>query len=209
MGTRERRERALADTRQLILDAARDTFVELGYEATTMRAIADRIEYTPTALYHHFDSKESLLVELCSVDFESLAAAFGRIGLVDDPLERLRRIGLAYVDFALEHSMQYSMLFLSKHPNADGAEKEARRGDPGADAYVFLRQTCADVIATGRLRAEFADADELAQMVWASLHGLLALHIVKRNGGDWIEWRNARQVATKICDVMIRGLSKE
>ncbi|HTR04723.1 MAG TPA: helix-turn-helix domain-containing protein, partial [Thermoanaerobaculia bacterium] len=51
MGTAERRERERHELRGRILDAARELFAEQGYEAVTMRNIADRIEYSPTALY--------------------------------------------------------------------------------------------------------------------------------------------------------------
>src|SRR5258708_18680595 len=106
MGSLERRSRERADTRQRILDAARDMFVRDGYEATTMRAIADRIEYTPTAIYYHFANKQTLLTELCRADFRSLAGAFQRIGRIDDPIERLEKIGGAYVEFGLRNPMQ-------------------------------------------------------------------------------------------------------
>ena len=109
MGSVERRQRESAETRRRIVDAARDLFVEKGYEATSMRAIAQRIEYTPTAIYHHFDSKEALLTELCTQDFRTLAAAFQEVARVEDPVERLLRIGDAYVDFALEHPMHYQL----------------------------------------------------------------------------------------------------
>ena len=209
MGSNERRTRQRAETRRKILDAARDMFVEHGYEATTVRAIAEQIEYTPAGLYHHFPSKDAILSELCTADFRALAAAFLRIGRIEDPVERLLRIGEAYVAFALEHPMQYQLMFMTRHPMA--LDKSLTRGDPSEDAYAFLRQTCADVIATGRLRPDFQDPDELAQMFWSALHGLLALHIAKRNGdernGDeWIEWRDARATAARICDVMLRGV---
>src|SRR5919108_4631182 len=107
VGSRERRTREREETRERILDAARQMFVRKGYEATTMRAIADKIEYTPTAIYHHFRSKDALLTELASSDFRALAAAFQKIGRIEDPIERLVRVGDAYVSFALEHPMQY------------------------------------------------------------------------------------------------------
>lgn len=206
--SRERRDRERVETRQRILAAAREMFVRDGYEATTMRAIADRIEYTATAIYHHFRSKEELLLELATLDFRSLAAAFQRIGQIQDPIERLRRIGEAYVAFALEHPMQYQLMFMTRHPVMD--VKDIARGDPSQDAYAFVRDACAAVIATGRLRPEFSDPEELAQMCWSSLHGLLALHIVKHNpkqdGEDWIEWRDARKTASRMSDALMRGL---
>lgn len=208
MGSRERRERERVDTRQRILEAAREMFVRHGYEATTMRAIADRIEYTATAIYHHFRSKEELLLELATMDFRALAAAFQRIGQIEDPIERLGRVGEAYVAFALEHPMQYQLMFMTRHPVME--VKGITRGDPSQDAYAFLRDAWVAAIATGRVRPEFTDAEELAQMCWASLHGLLALHIIKhnptQNGGEWIAWRDARKTGARLSDALVRGL---
>lgn len=208
MGSRERRERERVDTRQRILEAAREMFVRNGYEATTMRAIADRIEYTATAIYHHFRNKDELLMELATTDFRALAAAFHRIGQIEDPVERVRRVGEAYVAFALEHPMQYQLMFMTPHPVMD--VKGITRGDPSQDAYAFLRDAWVAVIASGRVRPEFQDAEELAQMCWAALHGLLALHIIKhtpkQDGQDWIAWRDARKTAARLSEALVRGL---
>src|SRR6516164_3602292 len=101
MGVKERKERERASVREQILDAARDMFVQDGVEAVTMRAIAQRIEYSAPVIYSHFADKHALLQELCFRDFRALAQTFGRIEHIEDPVERLRRIGYAYVDFAL------------------------------------------------------------------------------------------------------------
>jgi AcrR family transcriptional regulator len=199
-----RRTRERAETRQRILEAAREMFVQHGYEATTMRAIADRIEYTPTAIYHHFRNKEALLTELCSQDFRALAGAFQRIGRIEDPLERLRRVGEAYVSFALEHPMQYQLLFMTRHPAVDG-DREKGHGDPSEDAYAFLRETCTAAVASGRLRPELDDPDEMAQIAWSSLHGLMALHVVM-GSHPGIEWRDARATASRMGQALIRGM---
>jgi AcrR family transcriptional regulator len=207
MGSRERRSRERVETRQKILDTARDMFVQHGYEATTMRAIADRIEYTPTAIYHHFRSKEALLRELANTDFHALAVAFQRLGRIEDPFERLVRIGDAYVAFALEHPMHYQLMFMTPHPDISDA-RAAVRGDPSEDAYAFLRATCADLIATRRLRPEFNDPDQVAQMAWSSLHGLIALHIAKAQD-EWIEWRDLRETASRMCETLMRGMLRD
>ncbi|MEO7999360.1 MAG: helix-turn-helix domain-containing protein, partial [Gemmatimonadaceae bacterium] len=124
-----RRERQKAETRQRILDAARELFVADGVEATTMRAIAARIEYTPTAIYHHFKDKDTLLEELCLVDFLSLAAAMNRIGRIEDPIERLRRMGMAYADFAIDNQSQYRFMFMTVRRQA-GEHALMTKGDP-------------------------------------------------------------------------------
>ena len=201
-----RRELERAETRGKILESARRMFVQKGYEGTTMRAIAATIGYTPTAIYHHFKDKDALVAELAGLDFRALAQALQQTGSVGDPVERLERIGAAYVEFGLSHPMQYQFLFMTRRPKS-GAQ-EAMPRDPGEDAYGFLRQTCAAVIATGRLRPEFSDPDELAQMCWGSLHGLVALTVAK--GDDpWIPWRDVRQTAAKARGTTLRGILRE
>jgi AcrR family transcriptional regulator len=202
MGSLERRSRERADTRQRILDAAREMFVRQGYEATTMRAIADRIEYTPTAIYHHFKNKEALLAELCAADFRALAAAFQKIGRIEDPVERLRKSGMAYVQFGLEHPMQYQLMFMTRRPKK--IEDLVHSDNPSESAYAFLRETCVDAIATGRLRPEYRDADELALIAWSSLHGMLSLRIVMGDK-DWIHWRDPKTSAARVCDALLEG----
>lgn len=201
MGSEERRTREKSETRQRIMDAARARFVEHGYEETTMRAIAAEIEYTPTAIYHHFRNKEALLTELCTADFRALATAFMQVGRIDDPVERLRKVGEAYVRFALERPMQYQLLFMTRHPVAF----EAEHGDPSVDAYAFLRETCAAAIASGRLRGELDDADELAQIAWSSVHGLIALHVIKGEHPG-VAWRDIGKTATTMHDILLEGM---
>jgi AcrR family transcriptional regulator len=203
MGSLERRSRERADTRQRILDAAREMFVRRGYDATTMRAIADRIEYTPTAIYHHFKNKQALLAELCIADFRALASAFQKLGRIEDPIERLRKTGLAYVQFGLEHPMQYQLMFMTRRPKE--VDDSIHSDDPSESAYAFLKQTCADVIATRRLRPEYRDADELALIAWSSLHGMLALRIVLGEE-EWVQWGDAKGTAIRICNALYDGV---
>jgi AcrR family transcriptional regulator len=207
VGSLERRTREREETRARILDAARKMFVRNGYEATTMRAIADRIEYTPTAIYHHFRNKQALLTELAASDLESLADAFRKVGRVEDPVERIDRLGQAYVEFALEHPMPYQLIFMTHHPH-EAVKARSAKHDPSEGAYAFLRSACAEAIHTGRLLPAIKDPDELAQILWASLHGLMALHIVKGEEA-WIAWRDPRKTAARMCETLLRGLRRE
>ena len=180
-------------------------FVQYGYEATTMRAIAAKIGYTPTAIYHHFRNKEALLTELSTQDFRALAQAFQQIGQVADPVERLRRIGKAYVEFGLTHPMHYRLMFMTPHPRVNDAKHGIAQGDPSQDAYAFLVQTCEQAIASGRFRPELQDPHEVAQILWSSRHGLVSLRIAKEHD-DWVQWRDVQTTATRLHDVMFNGL---
>lgn len=200
-----RRERQREETRARILEAARELFVANGVAATTMRAIAARIEYTPTAIYHHFRDKDALLEELCTIDFLALAGAFSRIGRIDDPVERIRRLGIAYVDFALDNRSQYQFLFMtpSSHSTPNGMQR-IEKHNPEQDAYGFLRASVEEALKRGLFRTEFQDPDQLAQILWGGLHGIVALHIVK--GDDaWVHWADPRATARLAVDVLLRG----
>jgi AcrR family transcriptional regulator len=203
--TLERRDRERLETRTLILDAARELFARDGYDAVTMRAIAKRIEYTPTAIYFHFKDKLALLRELCDADFGALARRFHGIARVADPVERLRQIGMAYVEFGLDHPNHYRLMFMTPHPPLDPAESGLEKGNPEQDAYAFLKATLAEAIAAGRLRPEFHDVDRAAQTAWAGAHGIVSLHIAKCNDG-WIDWRPPHETARLLIDAMIRGM---
>ena len=210
MGITERREREREEVRGRILDAARELFARDGYEAVTMRKIAEAIEYSPTAIYLHFKDKESLVRELCLVDFDSLARAFQRIAREPDPLERLRKVGLAYADFALEHPNHYRLMFMTPHPapGKDQAEFEKRKGNPEGDAYAFLVATVSEAIEKGPLRPELKDPQLVAQAAWAGVHGVVSLHVAK--GEDpWIDWKPLKKTVALVVDSFSRGISRE
>lgn len=209
MGLKERKERDRAEVREKILVAARDMFMSDGFEAVTMRAIAERIEYSPPVIYSHFADKHTLIQELCYRDFRALAQAFGRIGRIDDPIERLRSIGFAYVDFALEHPEQYRFMFMTVKSVGDlnAIHAEIRR-NPEEDAYAFLRDTVAEGIAAGRFRPELTDAEELTQITWASAHAVVSLMLGKGND-PWIAWRDTREMARKLINASLVGLTRQ
>jgi AcrR family transcriptional regulator len=205
MGSRERRERERQDTRERILDAAREMFATRGVEATTMRAIAQRIEYTPTAIYHHFRDKDELILELCHRDFLMLAQHFARVGRIDDPIERLRMTGLAYLEFGLQFPHHYRVMFMTEHPHPELA---LERRNPEEDAYGFLLDGVAEAIRAGRLRPELDNPEMVAQMLWGAVHGVVALHVAKHED-RWVDWQDPRETAASLIDAVMRGIGRE
>ena len=208
MGTKERRERERLELRTKILDAARELFAAEGIDNVSMRRIAERIEYSPTAIYLHFPDKESLFRELCACDFMGLALRMRDLATVTDPLERIRRMGEAYVRFAVEHPNHYRFMFLTPHPAVPLDEQQQQvKGDPEQDAYAFLRASCAEAIARGQLRAELTDPDLVAQVLWAGVHGVAALAIDRKE--NWIEMNAADVLAREMTEALLRGIRTE
>ena len=201
MGVKERRQREKTQVREKILDAALEFFAREGVEGVTMRALADAIEYSPPVIYAHFRDKDAIIRELCNRQIRGLAQAFSTFGALD-PVERLRRIGYAYTDFAVQHPSHFRFLFLTEH-----ALPDELGDDPEQNAYAFLKQTVKDGLAAGVFRAGYTDAEEIAQLCWGSAHGLVALHNIKAQA-SWIEWRDARTSARRLIDATLDGIVK-
>ncbi|HEX8253404.1 MAG TPA: TetR/AcrR family transcriptional regulator [Thermoanaerobaculia bacterium] len=210
MGPRERREREREEIRTLILDAARELFVSEGVESVTMRRIADKIEYSPTAIYFHFKDKEALLAELCDCDFRAFAQRFNVIAQIADPVERLRAAGAAYVDFGLENPSHYRLMFMT--PKAITAKttevSTIDKGNPEEDAYAFLQGIVAELMAKGRFRDELTDVELAVQVIWSAVHGVVSLEIAKCTD-DWVAWRPFAARAQTTIEMILRGLLKE
>lgn len=204
MGTRERREREKTELRGKILDAARTLFATEGVEATTMRRIANAIEYSPTALYLYFPDKEALLRELCAADFAQLSEKFFRLLEVEDPLERLRRAGRLYAQFALEHPHAFRLLFMEPLKIRDDLEHS---GEPATDAYAFLLATVQACLDAKRLKPEHRDAELLAQTVWAGIHGVVTLHLTLDDCGGHA-WRPFKKRVEAMTDLLVKAIAR-
>ena len=209
MGVKERREREKSETREKILDAARELFVTEGYEGVSMRKVAERIEYSPTAIYVHFADKNELFRELCHQDYARLAEVFTSSVISTDPLERLRQIGGIYIDFGTRNPNHYKFMFMTPHPahQLDEVDREMK-GNPEMDAYAFLKWAVQQAIEAGCFRDEIQDAELVSQTLWASVHGVISLYIAKGDD-EWVDWRPMRDRAEMMLDVTLRGLRRQ
>jgi AcrR family transcriptional regulator len=195
LGSKERRQRERIEVRTRILDAARQMLASEGHDAVTMRRIADRIEYSPTAIYFHFKDKSALIRELCDHDFQQLAQKFASIARIADPIEKLRRAGQLYLHFGLENPNHYRVMFMMPHPDG-GAEREV---------YTFLKSIVGEAIAHRLFRKELDDVDLVAQTVWAGVHGVVALQIAKSNDAA-LQWAPFNDRAEAMIELLIDGL---
>ena len=79
MGSKQRVEREKETVRAAILQAARELFVEEGYRNVSMRKLAERIEYSPAAIYSYFPAKDDIFFALAEEGFRLLHQAGDRI----------------------------------------------------------------------------------------------------------------------------------
>lgn len=163
--------------RQRIVNAARHLFVTQGYESTTIRGIAEAIEYTPGAIYSYFPDKDAIFYALHQEGFLELRGRFiAAVSAGGNPGEQLRRVGDAYLGFARENPEMYHLMFLAQ--TTSRAVDKADEWPEGKAAYEALRALVQLALSTGWLHAE--DPDVIAFALWSAAHGALALEICHR-----------------------------
>ena len=171
MGVAERRDREREQVRHKILDAARELFAAEGYARVTMRRIAEAIEYSPTAIYNHFEDKDALLNSLCEDEFARLFAALRKEAPPRTATAWIRQMGLAYARFGLHYPNHYRFMFMTAGAFGEDHEPSA----PAREAFGLLRAAVKKAIDAGEFRR--GDVDAMAQVLWSSIHGAVALLI--------------------------------
>lgn len=116
MGIKERQERDREAVHRAMLDAARDLFVREGYQNVSIRKIAERIEYSPAAIYGYFPSKDDIFFALAEEGFCLLhgeAPGFSDLEALP-PLDRIRAIFWRLYEFSVEHPQYFALMFVDR-----------------------------------------------------------------------------------------------
>lgn len=179
MGTIERKERQKAELREQILNAAREIVVREGFGALTIRKIAEAVEYAPGTIYLYFENRDDIARQLCLQGFRELLVFLQPAAGVADPLERLAAILEAYARFGMNHAETYRLIFMADPKFADAVFREAPVDAPdtgGLRAFGFLVEALDELKGQQRL-ADGADSHRLAEVLWASIHGVVSLKL--------------------------------
>ena len=103
----------------------------------------------------------------------------------------------------MEHPNHYKTMFMTSLPLPQ--EKVGiERHNPDQDAYAFLLRAVEEGLAQRRFRDEYGDAEELAQLLWAGVHGVAALYIAKGND-DWVELKDPARLGLVMCEAVMHG----
>lgn len=206
MGVVERREREKAALRRKILDAGREILVDEGYQALTMRKLAEKIEYTPGALYIHFPDKDALVRAICQSDMQEFAQRCLAALSTSQPLEQLRALARLYARFALEHPQQYKVLFVLDSVPQFAHDDLVERGNPETDAYAILEIAVSNALAAGHFPAFQKRPQLVAQLMWAGMHGVVSIEN-RRHDGMKIPFEPIELRVEAMFETMLAGLS--
>jgi AcrR family transcriptional regulator len=114
MGIKERQERDREAVRRSILDAARELFVSEGYQNVSIRKIAERIEYSPAAIYGYFPSKDDIFFALAEEGFHLLLHRPLETPPSAPPLETVRQILWHFYEFSVEQPQYFALMFVDR-----------------------------------------------------------------------------------------------
>jgi AcrR family transcriptional regulator len=162
---------ASGGTRQLILDTAQRLFDEQGYDATSLRQIADAVGMTKAAVYYHYPAKEHLLLELTRplLDAMSELVAHLRHRSADGRHDAAAALA-AYLDLFVEHHRVMRLLALDpatlNHPDvgqrgrtlAEAIQQQMSGAEASIERQVRTACAMGVVHAVGTLTPETARA---------------------------------------------------
>ncbi len=169
MGLKERQERDREKLRARILDAARELFVAEGYRNVSIRKIAEKVEYSPAALYSYFPSKDDVFFALAEEGFRKLFEFTNAPAVTAaDPLSAIRDGFLRYYQFSREHPEYFDLMFVDR-----SVPKISR----GWERFGFVQQMIDEVRAViqrgidAGLFPPNTDPDVAFHILWAAVHG--------------------------------------
>lgn len=204
MGSAERKAREKEELRQLILQGARKLFVEKGIAHTTIRNIADAIDYSIGTVYVYFKDKNAILHTLHTQGFILLREYFQRMGHIEDPMDRLKMMGRLYIRFAMENPDMYDLMFNLEAPMEYLEERHSEEWNEGRTTFEVLRQTVAHCQAKGHFQG--SGVEPLSFMIWGMVHGMCSLEIRQRTKGICLE--EPDKILDKSYDTFVRMLER-
>lgn len=181
MAIADRKAREKENLKSLILHGAKKLFVERGIEQTTIRNIADEIDYSVGTVYVYFKDKNAILHELHTGGFKELGGYFKELYSIADPMERLRVMGRIYIKFAIENAEMYDLMFNLKAPMEFLDAVNEEEWNEGKATFDVLNTTVKQCIAEGHFKGH--NLEPLSFMIWSLVHGMCCLEIRQRSKG--------------------------
>jgi len=201
MGVKERQERDKEQLRASILDAARELFVAEGYRNVSIRKIAEKVEYSPAALYSYFPSKDDLFFALAEEGFRKLFEFTNdpAVFTAADPLSAIRQGFLRYYQFSRVHPEYFDLMFVDRSVPKISHEWE-RFGfvEQMIDEVRALIQRAVDA---GLFPAD-TNPDVAFHILWAAIHGPATVAVCDRLAPD----ENPDALARDTLEAAIAGL---
>jgi AcrR family transcriptional regulator len=162
--------------REALLQAAIQLIAEVGPAGFTLREVARRAGVSHNAPYRHFPEQKDLLAAVAAEGFRELnQAMLDAVKHHRNSVGRLKRAGLAYVEFALDRPEHFTVMFDVPPASKQDDPCDAEAAEQAFGTLLSLVKNCQD---EGRLPA--GDARQFALLAWSMVHGIAKLATAKR-----------------------------
>ena len=201
MGATDRRQRRRTRIRQSILSAARELVASEGYSNVSLRKIADRIEYSATAFYSYFRSKDEILYALAEEDCSVLARQLHDASQTGaDPAARIRRVFWTLYEFS--QSNPGFLATITVHGPAAGQDDACCRFEYLREVAAHLEADLSQCIAHGQLANSITPSAAI-RLLEVGMLGAAAIapRLTQRESRD--------AVARSLLDTLLAGLTGE
>lgn len=198
MGITERKEREKQEMRELILSEASQMFIEEGYDKTSIRKIADKIEYSPATIYLYFKDKDEIFHAIHDKAFDKFFGVMESTRHIKNPFERLRKLSDLYIDFAYENPEYYDLMFIMRAPMT-ALQHHNNEWACGFRAYDSLKAIIQDCMDQGYIKK--MDVELAAMSIWSFKHGMTSLSI--RNRFKMYDEITVKKMMKDSCDMML------
>jgi len=202
MGIKERHERDRETVGRAILDAARDLFVSEGYHNVSLRKIAERIEYSPAAIYGYFSSKDDIFFALAEEGFRLLCAHRTADTPASPPLDAVGRVRASFwrlYEFSREHPQYFALMFVDR--SVPRISREYERFAFAREMKQHIREEIQSCIDAGALPAAL-NPDVAMRTLTVGLVGVAVLSLSERLAPG----ESADALAADVLDVTLAGL---
>ncbi|MDJ0920415.1 MAG: TetR/AcrR family transcriptional regulator [Henriciella sp.] len=171
-------ERRRHKVRTRILSAAETVLASDGVDGLSIRRLAEKIDYSPSAIYKYFGSKDELVFELKEAFFEKILERIDHIVDKQTPFHvRARDCVATYVEIAVDKPHHYAAAFAGQIAETGPSEDEPGFQDTKKGlAFSVLKKMVQEGIDDGHFRPDL-NASLAAKSIWASCHGLAMMRV--------------------------------
>lgn len=205
MSSADRKAREKEELKALILKASMNLFVKKGIDQTTIRNIADAIDYSIGTVYVYFKDKNAILHAIHTQCFTELGGQFRVLYNVKDPMERLKAMGKLYIQYAMDNPDKYDLMFSLKEPMEFLNDIRAKEWEEGTANFEVLRTTVQECIMAGHFKGH--NLEPLSYLIWSCVHGLCSLEIRARTKGVCL--KNPDTIVADGYDEFLKLLDKD
>lgn len=176
VGIPEKKLREHAAMKKIILDAAYELYSEKGLDFTTIRKIAEKIDYSPTTVYLYYPSKDMIFYDMQKLAFENLLATLQSVDEHKNAFNRLNILGKTYIDFGVQNPQKYDLMFILHSP-MNSIQLNQPWGN-FQETFQFMQSIINECIAKKIII--YTDPLTTSLQCWGFLHGLISLYLKKR-----------------------------